>query len=163
MVDLHGNQYTLYYGTKNNIPNNTNYMAVRFLTKMNWFVWWASYIILCRGLHFLRNLSINSLVNSYYYVSNLHPGLAPSSTTTSLELWIEQSNGIISSSARKPWSALVQLVWCSLWNERNARIFRNQPSPPRTVVERLLEEAAVWQRAERGKAISLLNRPREAD
>ena len=89
--------------------------------------------------------------------------LAPCPATESLSQWAEPTTSMRPAVQSKKWSALVQLVWWSTWNERNARIFRNQQSPVRTVVERLIEEASVWRAAGRGNASSLLNRPKEPD
>ena len=94
---------------------------------------------------------------------NLSLGLAPSATTTSLMIWSDHSYGMFPAKERKAWSSLVQLVWWNLWIERNARIFRNQRSPVVALIAKIVEEAAVWSRAGRWRANSLLDRPREPD
>jgi hypothetical protein len=94
---------------------------------------------------------------------NLRLDLAPSPTTTSLAQWVEQTTNMITGAERKNWSSLVQLIWWTTWNERNARIFRNQSSNVSAVLDRMIEEARTWHTAGRRRASILMFRPREPD
>ncbi|XP_073355010.1 uncharacterized protein [Aegilops tauschii subsp. strangulata] len=92
---------------------------------------------------------------------NMSLVLAPTPSTTSLLEWSGQTTGMVPAKERKAWSSLVQHIWWITWNERNARIFKNQRSTALALLEKVVEEAGLWHVASRRKANSLLNRPRE--
>jgi len=45
---------------------------------------------------------------------------------------------------RKALASMTMLVSWKIWNERNARIFRNVSKPPMIIVKEIKEEAALW-------------------
>jgi hypothetical protein len=49
--------------------------------------------------------------------------------------------------SRKAISSLTLLVTWKIWNERNARIFRNKQAPSQVTIERIKIDARLWVRA----------------
>jgi hypothetical protein len=45
---------------------------------------------------------------------------------------------------RKAVSSLTLLITWEIWNERNARIFRNKHAPAQVVIEKIKTEARLW-------------------
>ena len=44
-------------------------------------------------------------------------------------------------------STLMMLVVWEIWNERNARVFRNTAAPTTVVIAKIKDEASIWARA----------------
>ena len=44
----------------------------------------------------------------------------------------------------KGMASLLMLISWELWKERNARVFRNVSAPPMILVEKIMDEAALW-------------------
>ena len=44
-------------------------------------------------------------------------------------------------------STLMMLVAWEIWNERNARVFRNTAAPTTVVITKIKDEASIWARA----------------
>ena len=45
---------------------------------------------------------------------------------------------------RKGMASLLMLISWELWKERNARVFRNVSAPLMILVEKIMDEAALW-------------------
>jgi hypothetical protein len=60
----------------------------------------------------------------------------------------------------KGWNSLTQLVWWSLWKERNKRIFQARADTMASIIAMILGEADLWLRAGRQRVCELLHRPR---
>ncbi|KAF6984866.1 hypothetical protein CFC21_002813 [Triticum aestivum] len=56
-------------------------------------------------------------------------------------------NGTKKTQSRRPLASLMLLVSWELWNERNARIFRNTVVLVEVIVARIKEEASLWSMA----------------
>ena len=49
--------------------------------------------------------------------------------------------------SRKARNTLMMLVAWKIWNERNARVFRNTAAPTTVVIAKIKDEASIWARA----------------
>ena len=49
--------------------------------------------------------------------------------------------------SRKARNTLMMLVAWEIWNERNARVFRNTAAPTTVVIAKIRDEASIWARA----------------
>jgi hypothetical protein len=49
-----------------------------------------------------------------------------------------------SSNNRKGFASLTLLVTWEVWNERNARVFRNKSAPSGFVIDKIRNEARLW-------------------
>jgi hypothetical protein len=56
--------------------------------------------------------------------------------------WVSQSDNNIPN--RKAMATLTMLISWTIWNERNARVFRQKSAPPMVLLSNIKDEAAVW-------------------
>nr|XP_020200448.1 uncharacterized protein LOC109786280 [Aegilops tauschii subsp. strangulata] len=56
--------------------------------------------------------------------------------------WVSQSDNNIPN--RKAMASLTRLISWTIWNERNARVFRQKSAPPMVLLSNIKVEAAVW-------------------
>ena len=75
-------------------------------------------------------------------------GLVHMDTTTwhlagSMKEWWEKRTNLQNPN-RRAMSSLTMLVSWSVWNERNARVFRHKSAPPTILLQMVLDEAKLW-------------------
>ena len=56
--------------------------------------------------------------------------------------WVSQSDNNIPN--RKAIASLTMLITWTIWNERNARVFRQKSAPPMVLLSNIKVEAAIW-------------------
>jgi hypothetical protein len=61
------------------------------------------------------------------------------------------------------WNSLCQLVWWTVWKERNKRTFQGQADMMTDIITTILSEADLWLIAGHRSVCELLQRPREPD
>lgn len=87
----------------------------------------------------------------------------PVSDVASLTTWWTAATETVPQQHRHAWSSVVQLVWWTVWKERNARIFRQHASSHHEVFYRFKDDLSAWVLAGRKKTATLIGRPREPD
>jgi hypothetical protein len=95
-------------------------------------------------------------------MANLPACFLPSQDQSLLE-WLSTTRGMLPKIKHKGWNSLTQLVWWSLWKERNKRIFQARADTMASIIATILGEADLWLRAGRQRVCELLHRPREPD
>jgi hypothetical protein len=80
------------------------------------------------------------------------------SDVTSVKEWWSH-NATKKTQSRRPLASLMLLISWELWNERNARIFRNTPGLVGVVVVKIKEENSLWSMARARHLINIM--PRE--
>jgi hypothetical protein len=89
----------------------------------------------------LRPLIIySSIVGSLFGIPTIH---LRQWTGLSIFAWWKMMAGGTSPD-RKAISSLTLLVTWEIWNERNARVFRNKQAPLHVVLDRVKSEARLW-------------------
>jgi hypothetical protein len=77
--------------------------------------------------------------------------------------WISNTRSMLPKNKHRGWIALTQLVWWTIWKERNKRIFQAREDSMANIIATILGEADQWLIAGRRKVCELLQRPREPD
>ncbi|CAM0879805.1 unnamed protein product [Alopecurus aequalis] len=95
--------------------------------------------------------------------ASLPATLAPLPDTTSLEDWLLHSSQRLDKEKAKAWQSIVQLVWWSIWLERNNRVFKQRASTPAQLMHVIIAEARSWVQAGRSRVRALIQRPLEPD
>ena len=63
-----------------------------------------------------------------------------------MKLWWEKLT-FTRGQPRKALASLTMLISWTIWNERNARVFRHHATPSHVIIANLKEEAKLWVRA----------------
>ena len=65
-----------------------------------------------------------------------------SAFTSIKEWWISVAN--LQGALRRSIASLIMLICWELWNERNARVFRNFSTMPTVIFDKIKKEAILW-------------------
>jgi hypothetical protein len=77
--------------------------------------------------------------------------------------WLLTTRAMLPKIKRKGWNSLSQLIWWTMWKERNRRIFDNTASMMQSILAVIMKEAEAWAAAGRRGANGMLHRPQEPD